>query len=72
MGFCGPDDEGAHIPVISDESNGDAITAYADERRISLIQNGFFDPNWSPMLFNDGIICLLDKEVISKSITSLS
>lgn len=52
MGFCGPDDEGAHIPVISDESYGDAITAYADARGISYVV-WVFDPNWSPMLFLD-------------------
>jgi hypothetical protein len=52
MGFCGPDDEGAHIPVISDESYGEAITAYADARGISYVV-WVFDPNWSPMLFTD-------------------
>jgi endoglucanase len=52
MGFCGPDDEGAHVPVISDESYGDAITKYADKRGISYTI-WVFDPNWSPKLFND-------------------
>ena len=52
MGFCGEDDEGAHIPVISDESYGEAITAYADTHNISYTV-WVFDPNWSPMLFND-------------------
>ena len=52
MGFCGPDDKGAHVPVISDESYGEAITKYTDERGISYVL-WVFDPDWSPMLFSD-------------------
>lgn len=52
IGFCGADDRGAHVPVISDESYGDAITAYCAERGISYTV-WVFDPNWSPMLFTD-------------------
>lgn len=52
IGFCGPDDRGAHIPVISDESYGDAITTYCAEKGISYVV-WVFDPNWSPMLFMD-------------------
>lgn len=52
IGFCGPDDKGAHVPVISDESYGDAITKYTNERGISYVV-WVFDPNWSPMLFSD-------------------
>lgn len=52
VGFCGADDRGAHIPVISDESYGDALVKYCDERDISYIV-WVFDPNWSPMLFYD-------------------
>ena len=52
IGFCGPDDKGAHIPVISDESYGEAITQYADEKGISYVL-WVFDPDWSPMLFSD-------------------
>lgn len=52
IGFCGPDDKGAHVPVISDESYGDAITAYCSDRGISYVV-WVFDPNWSPMLFSD-------------------
>lgn len=52
IGFCGPDDKGAHIPVISDESYGDAITKYADTHGISYTV-WVFDPDWSPMLFTD-------------------
>lgn len=52
IGFCGADDPGAHVPVISDESYGDAITAYCKERGISYVV-WVFDPDWSPMLFSD-------------------
>lgn len=52
IGFCGADDKGAHIPVISDESYGDAITTYCQQRGISYVV-WVFDPDWSPMLFSD-------------------
>jgi hypothetical protein len=52
IGFCGPDDRGAHVPVISDESYGDAITRYCSDRGISYVV-WVFDPQWSPMLFSD-------------------
>ena len=52
IGYCGADDIGAHIPVISDESYGDAITKYCRERGISYTV-WVFDPNWSPMLITD-------------------
>jgi hypothetical protein len=52
IGFCGPDDKGAHVPVISDESYGDAITAYADANGISYVV-WVFDPQWAPQLFSD-------------------
>lgn len=52
IGFCGPDDKGAHRPVISDESYGDAITKYCKENGISYTV-WVFDPDWSPMLFSD-------------------
>ena len=52
IGFCGPDDRGAHIPVISDESYGDTIVKYTEEKGISWVL-WVFDPNWSPMLFED-------------------
>ncbi|MCX2678610.1 cellulase family glycosylhydrolase [Galbibacter sp. EGI 63066] len=52
IGFCGPEDPGAHIPVISDESYGDAITRYSDDRGISFIV-WVFDPQWAPRLFTD-------------------
>ena len=52
IGFCGPDEKGAHVPVISDESYGDAITRYADENGISYTV-WVFDPQWAPMLISD-------------------
>lgn len=52
IGFCGPEDPGAHIPVISDESYGDAITNYSDERNISYVV-WVFDKQWAPRLFID-------------------
>ncbi len=52
IGFCGPDDPGAHIPVISNESYGDALTSYCQEKGISYVV-WVFDPDWSPMLFSD-------------------
>lgn len=52
IGFSGPDDRGAHVPVISDESYGDAITSYTAEKGISYVV-WVFDPQWSPSLFSD-------------------
>lgn len=52
IGFCGADDRGAHVPVISDESYGDAITRYTADRGISYVV-WVFDPNWAPSLFSD-------------------
>jgi hypothetical protein len=52
IGFCGEDDPGAHVPVISDESYGDAITRYCKENGISYVV-WVFDPDWPPMLISD-------------------
>ncbi|MBD0284199.1 MAG: glycoside hydrolase family 5 protein [Flavisolibacter sp.] len=52
IGFSGADERGAHVPVISDESYGDAITKYADENGISYTV-WVFDPQWAPMLISD-------------------
>ena len=52
IGFCGENDRGAHIPVISDESYGDAITAYTKENGISYVV-WVFDPQWAPMLIEN-------------------
>jgi hypothetical protein len=52
IGFCGADDRGAHIPVISDETYGDAITGYCEKNGISYTV-WVFDPQWAPMLITD-------------------
>lgn len=52
IGFCGADDKGAHVPVISDESYGDAMTTYCKEKGISY-SVWVFDPQWAPMLISD-------------------
>lgn len=52
IGFCGPDERGAHVPVISDESYGNAITKYCNEKGISY-SVWVFDPHWAPMLISD-------------------
>lgn len=52
IGFCGPDDEGAHIPVISDESYGEAITNYCIKKGISYCV-WVFDKDWDPGLIED-------------------
>lgn len=52
IGFCEADERGAHIPVISDDSYVEAITAYARSKGISYVV-WVFDPDWSPMLIED-------------------
>ncbi len=52
IGFCYPDDVGAHIPVMSDESYGDAMMAYTKARGISFVC-WVFDPQWAPRMFSD-------------------
>jgi len=52
IGFCGADEKGAHVPVISDESYGDAITKYCKEKGISYTV-WCFDPDWPPSLISD-------------------
>jgi len=52
IGYCGEEDKGAHIPVISDASYVKAITDYAAKKGISYCV-WVFDPKWSPMLLKD-------------------
>ena len=52
IGFCGAAERGAHVPVISDESYGDAITRYCEDNGISYTV-WVFDPQWAPMLISD-------------------
>jgi endoglucanase len=49
FGFMSADRPGAHIPVIADETYGDAIIAFLEERGISWVA-WVFDPAWSPQL----------------------
>ncbi|UII25524.1 glycoside hydrolase family 5 protein [Fulvivirga maritima] len=52
VGFCGPHDRGAHVPVIGDDSYGKVLDNYCDDKGISYVV-WVFDPQWSPMLFSD-------------------
>lgn len=52
IGYCAADDPGAHIPVISDQSYGEAITEYSDQNNISYIV-WVFDNHWAPRLYVD-------------------
>jgi aryl-phospho-beta-D-glucosidase BglC (GH1 family) len=52
IGFAGAEEKGAHVPVISDESYGDAITKYCNEKGISYTV-WCFDPQWAPTLIKD-------------------
>ena len=52
IGFSGAEEKGAHIPVISDETYGEAIVSYCKERGISYTV-WCFDPHWAPMLISD-------------------
>ena len=49
LGFMSADGPGAHIPVISDESYGEAIVAFFEARGISWAP-WVFDPQWSPQM----------------------
>tara|TARA_R110002049_G_scaffold300182_1_gene490849 strand:+ start:1584 stop:2594 length:1011 start_codon:yes stop_codon:yes gene_type:complete len=53
IGFSHSEDEGAHVPVINDDDTyGDAITNYCDEKEISYVV-WVFDAQWAPRLFED-------------------
>lgn len=52
VGYCGPEDRGAHIPVISDDTYGDILVNYCTAKGISYVV-WVFDPNWAPSMFND-------------------
>ena len=52
IGFGGAEEKGAHVPVISDESYGEAIVKYTADKGISYVV-WVFDPNWAPMMFSD-------------------
>lgn len=52
FGFMAAEDQGAHIPVISDESYGRAIMDYFQNKGISWTV-WCFDPDWPPQLISD-------------------
>lgn len=52
IGFALPDEKGVHIPVYGDETYGEAIVNFAEERGISWT-GWVFDPDWSPMMIKD-------------------
>jgi endoglucanase len=52
IGFCLAGEKGEHVPVISTEAYGTAITNYCDKKGISWVA-WVFDPNWAPMMFSD-------------------
>ena len=52
VGFCAADDKKAHIPVIGDESYGEALTRYCEKNGISF-SVWCFDPHWAPPLIED-------------------
>ena len=52
LGYCYADAPGAHIPVISTDEYGPAITSFVAERGISFTV-WCFDPHWAPTLISD-------------------
>ncbi len=52
FGFMSADGRGAHIPVIGDETYGEAIISYFEQKGISWTA-WVFDPVWSPQLIDN-------------------
>jgi endoglucanase len=52
FGFMSEDGLGAHVPVIGDETYGEAIIGYFNKKGISWTA-WVFDPLWSPQLIQD-------------------
>lgn len=52
LGFMSADGPGAHTPVIGDETYGNAIINFFEERGISWVA-WVFDPQWSPQLIEN-------------------
>ncbi len=52
LGFMSADGPGAHIPVIADETYGEAITDYFDRKGISWAA-WVFDPQWAPQMIRN-------------------
>jgi len=54
IGYCGKNDKGAHVPVISDSSYVPTILAYTEKKGISFCV-WVLDPLWSPMLIKNWV-----------------
>jgi len=52
LGFMSESDQGAHIPVIGDETFGNAIIDFFEKKGVSWLA-WVFDPEWSPQLINN-------------------
>jgi len=52
LGFMSADEPGAHVPVIGDETYGEAIINYMEKKGISWTA-WVFDPVWSPQLIKN-------------------
>lgn len=52
IGFCLPEERGAHVPVKDNGEYGPAITNYFAQKGISFTV-WCFDPQWAPMLIED-------------------
>jgi endoglucanase len=52
FGFMSADGRGAHVPVIGDETYGEALVAFMEERGISWTP-WVLDAQWSPQLIED-------------------
>lgn len=52
LGFMSADGRGAHVPVIGDETYGEALIGYFEKKGISWTA-WVFDPVWSPQLIDD-------------------
>lgn len=52
FGFMSADGPGAHVPVIGDETYGEALIRFLEERGISWTV-WVFDASWSPQLLED-------------------
>lgn len=52
LGFMGPNERGAHVPVLGDETYGNAIVNYFEKKGISWTA-WVFDPQWAPQLIQN-------------------
>lgn len=52
LGFMSADGRGAHVPVIGDESYGEALVSFFNRKGISWTA-WVFDPQWSPQLIEN-------------------